>query len=1658
MSSTCANLAQPRYRGSQVCVCVCVWMRVLRTLGDFAGRFNMAASVIMLASAQARSEYFGISSCALLRQATLRRLLHSGHSMEDVMYLVAAEAAEHNVSTMLPLPPTTSDEPDAAPVQQDVAYAMAARRIAASGAALPAPPAECDTQLGTGGGQIYMLNFTMIHLINDRLHVDLTKSKAPTRLVDVQPLPSSTAMVGSALQAGTVPSPHALAARVAGRLFYTVPELAFFPDSLSPEPVALGMKLRGEVADGVRERYAAAHGGQVGPRTMAEQRHAESLGASRAFVPSAASTARGWMRSLTSVCVWCVCGVCVVLADEFVLARGMVRRLRLRNNFPVPIQLHMASVSDPRMLLLQVPEGAVAQPYGVWPALSVVVPFAADATMARIRADLFNATCPGCLDAHPAPNVDDQDTAEATVEASGSSLAEQGDAVAAPNATHGHHDRAALFRALFHAYAPPSGGDESASAMQARHARALVYAVRRVLEAVAQTTEAVVAEAEAELAIVAESGSLVLTDGDGAAADGKKASKTRGKRKKKTKGKKVKGKKKAKSRGRKGEARGSALHRGLRSLRRRMEVAGLSVNATFARSLAEVLSVVHADTAQRLAHDATGADVVDAVAAAVAASDAARDGAASSFALRASTMAVSVAAAAMINSFSLPFNATLSLHTNMSTFTVPLRVCSGQFDIAAGVLDRVYQAVTAVSQSALHDIAADGDARVQTLEAVLAAAAASDSPPASHGGKDGGVGRDSGGGTGGGASGASGDAHDDVHDAPPPPPPPGSLLVKRHATPVGHSLAPQDHPQLLDFGTMAAGTTRTLDLRVSNPNALPLVLESASIYEPLAPFLSIDLVVVTNAAAVDDDWGGRAADSNSMAHGAAAGTAAGVPSPGSDGGGEGGSGVAAAWVVQPGGQLQMTLTLAAPESPQSIDAPQAVLLRGMVHMLPVRVRAQVVEGTTLADPNEVRMEPTFPGRDVVDGVYITNTHPVPLHVTRARVVNSSAPGLFAVALTHAPVEPSQSAMAAVVTFRPAFSRCGHVGVSAACLDAGRHRKDQDHDDLSSGGGGGAGDAASAASVSGGSSDYTDYYDEDGGSSGARIRLVAAAQKEEAAWQRLIASGQDTASAVVELETNLGSLLEVPVTVQLYRPSLVRFVAQAPQSRKRRSVWAQATVSRALAADVAAGIVAVEQTAWTADVLASPKGVTSLTFPLAEFGGVASEVYVPVLNPSDAPLRVTLVPPCEAVLAGTAVEDALASAQAVLANVRHAKSHTRHARLVRYLNTTSRQILAAWRGAAAAVREARVLPLPVGYQQQEWLGRLGEACCCMDDAANSIQSWEDEVGLATAHDSSLQRAVGVVPAAEWSDDTVCNAVGPGTGDGDGRRPIGNPHQPSTCTTRPPSFAYGAREGAVLSALIPAGSYALLGPITFRPLSVGKHQAVVWLANNLTVAEPFMLLGEAAMAHVVFVPSDTLAEDADEAAAAFTALRFEPTDQRQLGAVPGRIGYRDSVYHASEAFMSLFCERRRAAGSGDADVDAVNAAEGRAPPGVGSDNLVWLPRSWMSAALCWLTDSVRGDPEADGALRAKAGRPVNEHAATFQKVKLVNVGPFPTEIVALDIDGAGCAGYGFHVANCGGVPYVVALCVPVPVPVPVCVCCVCVVCVCVVCACCVGLCVV
>ena len=210
--------------------------------------------------------------------------------------------------------------------------------------------------------------------------------------------------------------------------------------------------------------------------------------------------------------------------------------------------------------------------------------------------------------------------------------------------------------------------------------------------------------------------------------------------------------------------------------------------------------------------------------------------------------------------------------------------------------------------------------------------------------------------------------------------------------------------------------------------------------------------------------------------------------------------------------------------------------------------------------------------------------------------------------------------------------------------------------------------------------------------------------------------------------------------------------------------------------------------------------------VARFGGVAAEVYLPVVNPSDTPLRVTLVPPCEAVVGPQlSAEELLArSPGAELASVRTKKSNTRHTRLLRYLNTTSRQILAAWRGASDAVRDSRVLSLPVGYSQQAWLKKLGESCCCLEEVANLIDSWEvDEAEESARKFAMMQFAAGVVPAPSWSKNSVCNAVGPGTGDGDGHSAIPDGGQSTSCQARQPSFAYGARDGAVLSAMLPAG---------------------------------------------------------------------------------------------------------------------------------------------------------------------------------------------------------------------------------------------------------------
>ena len=269
------------------------------------------------------------------------------------------------------------------------------------------------------------------------------------------------------------------------------------------------------------------------------------------------------------------------------------------------------------------------------------------------------------------------------------------------------------------------------------------------------------------------------------------------------------------------------------------------------------------------------------------------------------------------------------------------------------------------------------------------------------------------------------------------------------------------------------------------------MLQSVSVYQPLAPYVKVELSSAIAAGAVGDDWEARGSESHPPRPGTGeADVAADWPSTderaAADGAVGNSSAAATAWVVQPHGALYVHVTLSAPGASTFIDAVQGLLLRGMLPLLPVRILARVVYGKLRVAPPELRLEPTFPGRDVGEGVYMTNDYLEPVTVVQARVLNDPA-GRFAVVPTGTTVAPNETAMVAIVTFRPSFDHCGHIGVSAACIDAGRFRQDQ--------GGASQGDAG-------------DYYDDDGGSSGARVRMVAAVRKEEEAWKKLVDEGKD----------------------------------------------------------------------------------------------------------------------------------------------------------------------------------------------------------------------------------------------------------------------------------------------------------------------------------------------------------------------------------------------------------------------------------------------------------------------------------------------------------------------------------------------------------------------
>ena len=56
------------------------------------------------------------------------------------------------------------------------------------------------------------------------------------------------------------------------------------------------------------------------------------------------------------------------------------------------------------------------------------------------------------------------------------------------------------------------------------------------------------------------------------------------------------------------------------------------------------------------------------------------------------------------------------------------------------------------------------------------------------------------------------------------------MVDARHPVFYRTDIAPQRHPVTLDFGLMGEGTAKTLSIRLDNRNALPLVLQSVSVY------------------------------------------------------------------------------------------------------------------------------------------------------------------------------------------------------------------------------------------------------------------------------------------------------------------------------------------------------------------------------------------------------------------------------------------------------------------------------------------------------------------------------------------------------------------------------------------------------------------------------------------------------------------------------------------------------------------------------------------------------------------------------------------------------------------------------------------------------------
>lgn len=735
------------------------------------------------------------------------------------------------------------------------------------------------------------------------------------------------------------------------------------------------------------------------------------------------------------------------LDDDVMIQRGPVQRLSLRNHFAVPIKVHFATVDDPRVVLLDVPEGVTVPPFQSSPDLVFALPMAAEQVVGRARGVASREVAAAGIEGMAEVLAQ---AARLAVEREGAKARRvaEGQPEHTDNDKHNRHGLGGTVMASKSALTAggrlPVGRPFRASPTFAE-SRGLDVAVGAVLQAVAEAAEAargVGAEGLRKATQTAVRAELV------AAAQ----SSSRSKRKSKSKRRRKKRTKNSNSSSGSGSQNTTAV-----------SVSDAEVDAQVATRLDDLLPALDV-----FLDDAVGAlsDVVVRAALATpmgSAPDAARElrrrlaTAPPSVRLPPTVIAAArdttvLAVAALMNGYSYAFNATLQVHTNVSTFAIPLEMSSGKLMVDVEVLvpgTAAMEAGDAAVASALRGVSAetaDGRAAKRVLDAADARLALTRGTKQGGGsggegsgegegaggtgaatgvatGAAAGAGGAAGGGGGGGAADGPGDVSVGASALP--------LLVQQHSKYMVTPLSVSVPHNMLDFGLIAADSTRSLTVTVSNTNCLPITLNSVSVYKPLAAFLSVHLLEASFAEQVE-----------------ASGDAAAGDDPG--------------WRIMPGGSLSFRMALSAPVMKASIVAPQGVVLKLDTGVMALNTTCTIIMGGLKLAPLPFNLEPTFAGRVVVRRLMATNSYAVPVRVVG---VASTDPRVFATPL-HPLIAPNATEVVAVVTFDAAFDCPYGLDVSPGCL----HR---------------------------------------GGSGGGQVmRLLDAVHSEEVMWGSLVQSGVD----------------------------------------------------------------------------------------------------------------------------------------------------------------------------------------------------------------------------------------------------------------------------------------------------------------------------------------------------------------------------------------------------------------------------------------------------------------------------------------------------------------------------------------------------------------------